>query len=221
MNMIDCQQIKAFIDSQDHRCEPQIEAHITDCSSCASYKQLADASNILLGGLQQQLSAHSHNEYIYQQAQSQLAKEHKLGFYALLMLCTSVFALAWFLLQGSLTLIGGVVLGGWSLGSAALAWWSKNNSKLLCANAENQSAEFIKQWLTSLSRQLTFIRSITVIVTIEIVVVSATLLLNGFTGEADIILLVVNAILAVGVIYSWSVEIPNLLQERQLLTSDK
>lgn len=219
--MKNCHDIKAQIDhftqiSQQQR--QDIYQHMSTCQECAEYKAVADSTADLLGSLNTTLKQMPVNQQIYQQVNERSKRERRLTFIAMLMMVTSVLALLWFYSQNSLTLVGGIILADWAVGSAMVAWWSARQATKFAGTSNGSSEGFLSRWAKDLRQQITFTKMIASIVSLEIGFVLFNLVRDGFAAEQSVVLLIVNAVLAIGVIYAFTIELPALKNELLLIS---
>ncbi|NQZ07859.1 MAG: hypothetical protein HRT35_11920 [Algicola sp.] len=226
--MKNCHEVKTHIDNfanlNEQQCR-EVLAHTVDCEQCAKYQVVADSTADLLGSFKNALkqlpvNCNLLNNNLYQKTKARAAKDQRTTLVGVTSMVVSLFALVWFYAQGDMALEGALILGAWAIGGGIVAWWSARKASRFSSVSSDPSEDFIQSWVKDLGREITITKVVAGLLSIEIFAVLFKLVSDSSAPEGLLVLLGVEAVLAIGVIYAFAVELPKLKNELALITQD-
>ena len=198
------------ISKQQHR---DVYAHIATCEQCADYKEVADSTAALLGSFSPLLKQISVDDIMFNKIKRRVKKDRRQTLTSVAVMVTSLFALLWFYSQGNMPLEAGAILSAWTILGGIVAWWSSRKATKFSYISQPSSDEFLLDWAKELVTEIKITTVIASILSLEIAFVLFNLIRDSFSSPGAVVLLGGNAVLAIGVIYAFVIELPALKKE--------
>jgi hypothetical protein len=221
--MTNCNEIKALIDdcrNINEKHKQELYAHIATCKQCANYKEVADSTAAILGSFHTALKQTSVDDKMLNKVKKQISKDRRKTYSGISIMVISLFSLLWFYSLGDMSLAAGVILSGWTFFGCVFSSMSARKASKFSAVSQATSSEFLVEWKKELTTEIRLTTFVASILSVEIIFFIVNLSRDNFASSQSLILLAVNAVLAIGVLYAFLIELPAIKNERLQLNDE-